>query len=156
MAALTNAMENRLLDWLLRGQALGLAGASAAAGSGPANTYVALFTGEPTDSGDAVEVVGGGYARVAVASSLASWAGTQGATTTAVSNGASGTTSNNVVITFPVPTAYWGPVVAVGLFDTAIGGTLLIYGRLIVLRVVSTGDAAPAFTSGSIQFQIDS
>lgn len=43
MAALTDKLENALIDWLLRAQAIGLTGATAAAGTGLANTYWALI-----------------------------------------------------------------------------------------------------------------
>ena len=35
MSAASDNFENKLIDWLLRGQAIGLAGASAGAGTGP-------------------------------------------------------------------------------------------------------------------------
>ena len=44
MGALTNKFENVLIDWLIRAQAIGLNGASAAAGTGLANTYIGLIT----------------------------------------------------------------------------------------------------------------
>jgi hypothetical protein len=43
MAAMTDKLENALIDWLLRAQAIGLTGATAAAGTGLANTYWALI-----------------------------------------------------------------------------------------------------------------
>jgi len=44
MAALTDSFENKLIDFLFRAQALGLANSSAGAGSGPTSLYVGLFT----------------------------------------------------------------------------------------------------------------
>lgn len=155
MAALTDAFENKLIDFLFRGQALGLANSSAGAGSGPTNIYVGLFTVAPTDSTAGTEVSGGSYARVAVASSLANWAGTQGAGTTVASSGTTGTTSNNGTVTFPAPTASWGTVVAAGLFDSTSGGTLLAYGALGTNKTINNGDAAPSFAAGQLTFQID-
>lgn len=43
MAALTDFLENKLIDWLLRAQAIGITGASAAAGTGPTAVYPALI-----------------------------------------------------------------------------------------------------------------
>jgi hypothetical protein len=44
MANLTDKMENVLIDWLLRAQAMtSINGATAAAATGPANTYMALY-----------------------------------------------------------------------------------------------------------------
>src|SRR5690606_21366039 len=98
MAAFSNYLENKIVDWLFRGQAY----------TPPSTIYVGLLTAAPDDTDGGTEVTGGSYARVAVTSSLTNWAGTQGAGTTAASSGTSGTTSNNSAITFPTPTASWG------------------------------------------------
>jgi hypothetical protein len=155
MAALTDTFENKLIDFLFRGQALGLANSTAAAGTGPTNIYVGLFTAAPTDSTAGTEVSGGSYARVAVAASLANWAGTQAAASTVASTGSSGTTSNNGAVTFASPAASWGTVVAAGLFDSLTGGTLLAYGALGTSKTVNNGDAAPSFAAAQLTFQID-
>ena len=155
MAALSDFMENKLLDFLLRAQALGITGATAAAATGPATLFVGLFTTNPTDGTAGVEVTGGAYARVSVASSLANWAGTQAAASTLASSGATGTTSNNGVITFPAPTANWGIITGFGLFDALTGGNLLIYGALTVNKTVNNGDAAPSFAAAALSFQLD-
>jgi len=154
MAALSDFMENKLLDWLLRAQAIGITGATAAAGTGPANVYVGLLTAAPTDGAAGTEVAGNAYARVAVASSLAAWAGTQGAASTTASSGATGTTSNNAVVTFPTPSAGWGVVVAMGLYDAATAGNLLIYSALTLNKTINQGDAV-TFPAASLTFQID-
>lgn len=155
MAAMTDFLENKLLDFLFRGQALtGIGGATAAAGTGPASLYIGLFTAAPTDGTAGTEVTGGSYARVAVSSSLANWCGSQSAGTTVASSGSSGTTSNNGVITFPTPSAAWGTVQAVGIFDAATGGNLLIYAALTVNKAISSGDSV-TFPAASLSFQID-
>ncbi len=130
MPAMSNYLENAVIDQLLRGQPY----------SPPANLYIALFTAAPTAGGGGTEVSGGGYARAAVPSSLASWAGTQGAGTTVASSGTSGQTSNNAQISFPTPTAAWGTVVAMGIFDAASGGNLLFFGNLTQSQVVGQGN----------------
>jgi len=43
MVAFTDFFENRLIDWLLRAQAIGITGASAAAGTGPTSVFVGLY-----------------------------------------------------------------------------------------------------------------
>lgn len=155
MAAMSDFMENKLIDWFFRGQAIGITGASAAAGTGPTNLYVALFTTNPTDAGGGIEVTGNAYARVTVVSSLANWAGTQAAASTIASTGTGGTTSNNAAISFPTPTpAGWGIVTGVGIFDAAIGGNLLIWSALTVSKTINAGDSV-SFPAGSLQFQID-
>ena len=76
MTAHTDFFENKLIDFIFRGQALGIGGATAAAGTGPATQYVGLITAAGTDATVGTEVTGGSYARVAVASTLANWAAT--------------------------------------------------------------------------------
>lgn len=155
MAAMTDFLENKLIDFLFRGQALGITGASAAAGSGPTSLYLALYTSNPTDSTAGTEVSGGSYARVAVSSTLANWAGTQAAASTSASSGTSGTTSNNGTITFPAPTANWGTITGFGILDASTGGNLLLYGALTTSKTVNNGDAAPSFAAAALTFQID-
>jgi hypothetical protein len=155
MAALTDYFENKLIDFLFRGQALGVTGSTAASGTGPANLYIALFTVVPTESTTGTEVSSGGYTRVAVASSLTNWAGTNSTTSTAVSTGTSGTTNNLNAITFPSPSANWGTIVAAGIFDASTGGNLLAFSYLQANKTVNSGDAAPAFAAASLTFQID-
>ena len=145
MAALSDYIENKLIDWLLRGQSF----------TPPATVYVGLFTASGSDAGGATEVSGGSYARAAVTSALAAWAGTQGAGTTVASTGSSGTTSNNAAITFPAPTANWGTVTAFGVFDAASGGNLLFYANLSSSKTINNGDAAPTFAAAALTFQID-
>lgn len=155
MAAWSDFAENKLIDWFFRAQAIGITGASAAAGTGPSSLYVGLLTVAPTDSTGGTEVTGGSYARVTVTSSLANWAGTQGAGTTVASSGTGGTTSNNNAITFPAPTANWGTVVAVGIYDATTSGNLLIWSALAQNKTINNGDAAPSFAAGQLTFQID-
>lgn len=155
MTAMSNFMENKLIDFLLRAQALGITGGTAAAGTGPALTYIALFTTAPTDAGGGTEVSGNAYARVPVTSALANWAGTQSAGSTTASTGTSGTTSNNGAVTFPTPTPLdWGTVVAVGIFDALTGGNLLLWGNLSA-SVPTNTSSPPTFAPGALQFQID-
>lgn len=156
MAAFSDFLENKLIDFLFRGQALGITGASAGAGSGPTALFVGLFTANPSDTGGGTEVSGGSYARVSVASALANWAGTQTAGSTAASSGTSGTTSNNGSITFPAPSANWGVITGFGIFDASTGGNLLVYGALSANKTVNNGDAAPIFSAAALSVQIDS
>jgi len=155
MAAMSDVLENKLIDWFFRGQAIGLTGASAAAGSGPTSLYVALYTVNPTDTAGGTEVTGGSYARVAITSSLANWSGTQSAASTTVSTGTTGTTSNNAAITFPAPTANWGVVTGFAIFDAVTGGNMLVWGALTTSKTVNNGDAAPSFAAAALSFQID-
>lgn len=155
MSANTDAFENKLIDFLFRGQALGLANSTAAAGTGPATHYVALFTAAGSDAAAGTEVTGGSYARVPVTASLANWAGTQAAGSTTASTGSSGTTSNNNPITFPAPTANWGQATEWGLFDSLTGGTECIRAALTTPKTINNGDPAPSFAAGTLTYQID-
>lgn len=127
---MSDYLENKLIDQLFRAQSA----------PSSATLYVGLLTAAPSDSGGGTEVSGGSYARVAVASSLANWAGTQSAGSTVASSGTSGQTSNNGAITFPTPTAGWGTVTHFGIYDAASGGNLLFYGALTIAKTVNQAD----------------
>jgi hypothetical protein len=145
MAALSDYLENKLIDYVFRGQAF----------TAPTTVYVGLLTAAASDTGGGTEVTGGSYARVAVTSSMANWAGTQAAGSTVASSGTGGTTSNNAAVTFPAPTANWGSVVAIGVYDAASAGNLLFYCNLTTAKTVNNGDPAPSFAAGALTFQID-
>lgn len=138
--SLTDYGENKIVDALFRGQALGA----------PATFYVGLDTVACDDAGGGTEVTGGSYARVAVTSSLANWAGTQSAGSTTASTGTGGQTSNNAVITFPSPTANWNQVVSFRLWDAATAGNAWICQTLTASKTVNSGDAAPSFAIGAL------
>lgn len=144
MAALSDYLENQIIDHIFRGQVF----------TPPTNVYVALMTSAPTDAGGGIEVTGGSYARVAVAASLAAWAGTQAAGSTVASSGTSGTTSNNATISFPTPTAGWGNVTHFAVYDAASAGNLLFYAPLTVAKTINTGDTV-SFAAGALTLQID-
>ena len=140
--ALTDSAENAIVDAVLRGQALGA----------PATFYVALDTTACSDSAAGTEVTGGSYARVAVTSSLANWAGTQSAGSTTASSGTGGQTSNNAAITFPAPTANWGTISHFRLVSAPTGGTTWFCQALTASKTVNSGDAAPSFAIGAMTF----
>ena len=143
--ALTDYAENKIQDYLFRAQASGI----------PASWYVGLDTVACGETGSGTEVTGGSYARVAVTSSLANWAGTQSAGSTTASSGTGGTISNNNAITFPAPTANWGSVTSVRVWDATTSGNAWLCFNLTTAKTVNNGDAAPSFAAGSLTFQID-
>lgn len=146
-AALSDYGENKVVDALLRGQAIGT----------PATWYVALFTTTCTDAGPGTEVSTSGtaYARQAVTASLANWAGTQSAGSTTASSGTGGTTSNNAAITWTASTAAWGTILAVGWMDASTAGNRWICIDLTSSLNVSGAGFTVQFAAGQLQFQID-
>lgn len=103
--------------------------------------YVALFTAAPSDSGGGTEVTGGSYARVAAQPADAAWT---------APDGTGGLTDNAAEITFPAPTANWGSVTHIGIFDRLTGGNLLFHGPLTTAKTVNNGDPAPKFAIGAL------
>lgn len=139
MSAMSDYLENKLVDLLFRAQAL----------SAPSTLYIGLLTAAPSDSGGGTEVSGNSYARVAVTSSLANWAGTQSAGSTTASSGTGGQTSNNASITFPTPSGNWGTVSHFGIYDASSSGNLLFHGALAVAKTINQGDTV-SFPAGSL------
>jgi hypothetical protein len=134
MSQASDYLENKLVDHIFR------AGTFAK----PAGLYVALFTAAPSDAGGGTEVTGGGYARAPLAPTDANWKATQGGTSGA-SSGSSGLTSNAVGLAYPQPTANWGTVTHIGVFDAAAAGNLLVWSPLAAPRQILNGDPAPTF-----------
>lgn len=130
MSAMSDYLENKLIDQLFRGQAAPTT----------STLYVGLLTAAPSDSGGGTEVSGNSYARVAVTSSLANWAGTQSAGSTVASSGTGGQTSNNAAITFPSPSGTWGTVTHFGIYDASSGGNLLFWGALTISKTINQSD----------------
>lgn len=143
--AASNFFVNKLLDATLRGQAAYT----------PATTYLAIATSTGSSAACGTEATYTGYARVAVTSSLANWAGTQGAGTTSVSSGTSGQSSNNIVVTFGAPTS--GPTVATSLclFDAASGGNLIFQTALTTSKTINSGDSAPSVAISALSWTIN-
>jgi hypothetical protein len=145
MASASNFLINKLLDFVMRGQAY----------APPTEVFIGLATTVGSQAAPGTEVSGGSYARVGVNTSLVNWAGTQGATTTAASSGTSGTTSNNVVITFPAPTANWGTVVELDVYDAITGGNLLFRASLTASQTINNGAPAPSFAISALTWTIE-
>jgi hypothetical protein len=140
MAAMSDYLENKLVDHILRAQTF----------TAPATVYVSLHTSATTDAGGGTEVTGGSYARVAVTSSLSNWAGTQSAGSTTASSGTGGATSNNGAITFPAPSASWGTISHFAIWDASTAGNMLFHGSLTTSKTVNNGDAAPSFAIAAL------
>lgn len=145
MSAMSDYLENKLIDHVFRGLSF----------TAPAALYVALFTAAPNDTGGGTEVTGGSYARINLAPSFSNWAGTGGEVTNTPSAGTSGTAKNNATITFAAPTANWGTITHIAIFDAVSGGNMLWWGALTNSKTVNNGDAAPSFAVNALQIQID-
>ena len=144
MAAMSNYLENKLVDHLFRGVAL--------AYTAPPTLYVALYTavtGTP-DAGGGTEITGNAYQRAIVNSAPSAWKNTQADGTANASTGTTGVTSNNNIISFPSPTGSWGTVTHFGILDAASGGQLLFHGALTVPQIVNTSNTV-SFAVGALQ-----
>lgn len=100
----------------------------------PTAIYIALFVG-------AVEVTGGGYARVAYGPSDTTWTD---------QTAGNGRTSNIGDIIFPAPSAAWGLISGFKIMDAAIGGNILVSGNLAAAKTVNATDPAPTFPAGTL------
>lgn len=114
-AVLSNYLENKIIDHVLRNIAYTSPGTS---------IYVALHTANPGEDGSGAEVSGTGYARVQVSA----WEAP-----------ASRATENTNAINFPQAGGNWGTVTHVGIWDDDTAGNLLFYGELSASKVVTTG-----------------
>lgn len=134
-------LANKLIDFIFRGQAFTF----------PATLHAALFTAAPSNSGGGTEVGGGvNYARVAITGSLANWSGTQAPGTTVASTGTGGQISNNVGITYGVPSGSWGTLGWVAFYDAGSGGNLIFWAALSSAKTVGAGATAPSFVAGAM------
>ena len=134
--AMSNWLQAQLMNRLFGGAAFTL----------PANYYAALYTTAPTNAGGGVEVsgVGTAYARLAIPNNTARF-GVSGSSPT--------TASNIIVLTWAQATANWGTVLAIALFDAAIGGNFHWWANLAVNKAVNTGDV-PSLPIGVLDFTL--
>jgi len=140
MSDMSDYLENKLIDHIFRNRSYTV----------PSTIYVGLFTAAPSDSGGGTEVSGGSYARVQVGPSDTTWEATQGGTPAAASSGTGGATQNAAAITFPTPSANWGSITHMGIFDASTSGNLLMWKALTVAKTVNNGDPAPSFATGAL------
>jgi hypothetical protein len=103
----------------------------------PANFYVALLTTMPTasDGTGLVEVSGGSYARVAMATAAGTWVApaVQGDSVTYL-------ISNVAAVTFATASANWGTILGVAFYDASSGTTNLWgFGTLTTNQTVNSG-----------------
>ena len=120
MAALSNYLENALVNHVLRNTALTTPGTSIYVG------LIKFYESSKLEAGTLTqEASSGAYARVQVTA----W--------DAPSNGA---TQNTNAVTFPTATADWGMVSGVIIVDAASTGNVLLHGTLTTAKDVKNGD----------------
>jgi hypothetical protein len=148
MSAMSDFLENKLIDHLFRSTSFSVPTTIAAAllTTGAVDSDGADFTG-----GTGVEVANASaYARTVNNASVANWEGTGGEYGGA-SAGTGGKTQNAVAITFPQATGSWGSVSGVALCDNATydTGNVFFYGTLDEHKTVGNGDTF-SFPSGNL------
>ena len=144
MSSMSNNYENKVADFLYRGQSY----------TPPATLWVGFLTAVASDSTAGTEVTGGSYARVGISADTTNMSGTQGAASTGVSTGTGGTISNNVEIVFPTPSADWGLVVGMAIWDASTGGNIRDYCALTSSKSIFSGDDV-RIAVGQLQIQVD-
>lgn len=101
-------------------------------------THLALFTGDPGETGSLTnEVTGGSYARVALSGKL-------GATTLGT-----GLLTNTSAITFANPSAPWGMVSHAAIMDAPTSGNALVYYPFSTALFVPSGGFPVTFSIGA-------
>ena len=127
MAAMSNYLENKVLDYVLRDQA----------DWAPAAVYLSLHTADPTDAGTGAECSGGSYARQAITFNAA--------------HATNGTIDNSSVEEFTGMPAC--TVTHIGIWDAASSGNLLFYGAVTASKAVGAGDTI-SLSAGSLDITL--
>lgn len=118
----TNYARNKILDWLVRGQALV-----------QTPGHLAMFTVAPTAIAAGTEVVYTGYSRVNISASM----------TATFWSGAGFAIKSNTVLRFPVCSSSTSVVVALGVMDAATAGNVLFY--LDLTPTMTLSNVAPGW-----------
>ena len=128
MAELSNYLENKILDHVLRNTSY----------TSPTTVYVGLYTSDPADDNSGTEVTGGSYARQILS----------------VTTATAGIVTSSADVTFPQATAAWGTISHIGLLDAISSGNLLMHTALTTSRDVEVGDVLKIAT-GSLTASLD-
>lgn len=138
-ATTSNYLHAKFMDTLLKGSTW----------TGPTTLYVALFTTAPAldgTGGTEVSTSGTAYARV-----LAGPTDGIGADCWTGPSGSNQEYSNVTELTFAVPTANWGTIVAAGIYDASSSGNLMYVATLATSKVVNNGDGAPRILANQLK-----
>jgi len=123
MSQMSDYLENLMINVTLRGTKI----------TDSITPYVGLYLSNPNDAHTGMEVNGGGYKRVHAT----------------FAPPVNGSTSNDVVLEFPVATNSWGTITHVAILTAdgipmGSGGTgpgqLLYYGQVSMPKIVDAGD----------------
>lgn len=144
IAAATQQLQNALVDAVMRGQPF----------QTPLTWYIALVTQLGDTVAPGLEVSGTGYLRQPVNASLLNFSGTQGAGSTTASSGTSGSSSNNVAISFGNAGTPWGTIIGYEFWDAATGGNRWLAGKLANALTINVGDPARGFAIGALSVSI--
>ena len=128
MAELSNYLENKLLDHVLRNVSY----------TSPTTVYVGLYTSDPGDDNSGTEVSGGSYARQVLN----------------VTTATGGIVTSSADVTFPQATGSWGTVSHIGLLDSLTSGNLLMHTPLTTSRLIESGDILKIST-GNLTAELD-
>lgn len=128
MAEMSNYLENKLLDHVLRNTSY----------TSPTTVYVGLYTSNPDEGNTGTEVSGGSYARQALSVTTAS----------------GGIVTSSADVSFPQATGSWGTISHIGLLDAVTSGNLLMYTQLTTSKVIESGDVLK-IASGSLTASLD-
>ena len=128
MAELSNYLENKLLDHVLRGTSY----------SSPTTVFVGLYTSDPADDNSGTECTGGAYARRQLS----------------VTTATAGIVTSSADVIFPQATGSWGTISHIGLLDAVTAGNLLMHTPLTTSKTIYTGDIFK-IASGSLTAELD-
>ena len=126
---LTDLVNNKVLDCFFGGVVI----------TPPTTLYFGLSLTKSYKGGYTSEPTSGSYARVAVSNDL-----------THFLTASVGTKSNATTITFPSPSAAWGPILSVFIADAASGGNVLAMADLPAPRTINGGDPAPTIAVNAL------
>jgi hypothetical protein len=144
-AGLSNYFNNKVLDYIYRGQTF----------TAPTTLCVALTTTTPTAASTGATIAEAaytGYARGQLNPSASNWSGT-GSETSGASAGTTGTVKNNVAITVgSAPSSGPTTVTSFAVLDSCTVGTgnVLAFAALTTSKTINSGDSAPVFTVNAL------
>lgn len=128
MAELSDFLENKLLDHVLRGTSY----------SSPTTVFVGLYTSDPGDDNSGTECTGASYARQQLS----------------VTTATAGIVTSSADVIFPQATDSWGTISHIGLLDAVTSGNLLMHTPLTTSKTIDTGDIFK-IASGSLTAELD-